>query len=167
MEAKELREALAMALEWIDAVPQETVLPAMPGFDRDWANGVLAKASRSPSHAEGGDVARQEADRAVFQVIRDVVGPSTPATAWETLCSVMSIVEARMEARIAERLSPSPDTVVGGREGLAAVFSRAICESEGKDWVGLNNSRADCERWFKSGEACVSALSSLPVDGGE
>lgn len=32
----ELLEALEAALEWIDAVPADTVLPAMPGFDRDW-----------------------------------------------------------------------------------------------------------------------------------
>lgn len=33
----ELVEMLQAALEWIDAVPSETVasLPAMPGFDRD------------------------------------------------------------------------------------------------------------------------------------
>lgn len=29
--------------EWIDAVPSETKLPAMPGFDRDWADEVLTK----------------------------------------------------------------------------------------------------------------------------
>lgn len=26
---------------WIDAVPKDTVLPAMPGFDRDWADSVI------------------------------------------------------------------------------------------------------------------------------
>ena len=35
-------KAVALAMrEWIDAVPKDTVLPAMPGFDRDWANSVL------------------------------------------------------------------------------------------------------------------------------
>ena len=36
---KELRASIdncAMMLEWIDAVPKETQLPAMPGFDRDY-----------------------------------------------------------------------------------------------------------------------------------
>ena len=37
----ELLDALEAALEWIDAVPQETVLPVMPGFDRDWVNGLV------------------------------------------------------------------------------------------------------------------------------
>jgi hypothetical protein len=35
-----------VALEWIDAVPQETQLPAMPGFDRDWANNTLEEISK-------------------------------------------------------------------------------------------------------------------------
>lgn len=42
--APELLEALQMALEWIDAVPSDTLLPAMPGFDRDEVNGIIAKA---------------------------------------------------------------------------------------------------------------------------
>jgi len=36
------RAALTAALEWIDAVPGETPLPAMPGFDRDEVEGVLS-----------------------------------------------------------------------------------------------------------------------------
>lgn len=41
----ELLEALQMALEWIDAVPSNTLLPAMPGFDRDEVNSIIAKAT--------------------------------------------------------------------------------------------------------------------------
>lgn len=37
----EMHDALRAALEWIDAVPQDTVLPAMPGFDRDWVDGLI------------------------------------------------------------------------------------------------------------------------------
>ncbi len=39
----ELRMALRSALEWIDAVPPEVAssLPAMPGFDRDWAESLI------------------------------------------------------------------------------------------------------------------------------
>ena len=40
----ELLEALQMALEWIDAVPSDTLLPAMPGFDRDEVNSIINKA---------------------------------------------------------------------------------------------------------------------------
>jgi len=40
---KEALELLGYAFEWIDAVPEETPLPAMPGFDRDWADGVIDK----------------------------------------------------------------------------------------------------------------------------
>ena len=44
-----LRTALGLAevatalLEWIDAVPEDTVLPSMPGVDRDWVDSVLGK----------------------------------------------------------------------------------------------------------------------------
>ncbi|MBQ5183510.1 hypothetical protein B5M10_18625 [Pluralibacter gergoviae] len=34
------------ALEWIDAVPSDTVLPAMPGFDRDEVNELIANARK-------------------------------------------------------------------------------------------------------------------------
>lgn len=41
----ELKEALSAALDWIDAVPDDTVLPAMPGFDRDWVDYLLKEDS--------------------------------------------------------------------------------------------------------------------------
>lgn len=41
----DVQEVARAALAWIDAVPQETPLPAMPGFDRDWAEEVLANAN--------------------------------------------------------------------------------------------------------------------------
>jgi len=41
-DCSELVEALNMTLEWIDAVPMDTVLPAMPGFDRDYVDSILA-----------------------------------------------------------------------------------------------------------------------------
>jgi len=37
----ELRDALRSALEWIDAVPRDLPLPAMPGFSREWAESLL------------------------------------------------------------------------------------------------------------------------------
>jgi hypothetical protein len=42
--APELLEALQAAMEWIDAVPQGVQLPTMPGFNRDWVDGIIAKA---------------------------------------------------------------------------------------------------------------------------
>lgn len=42
-ENTELRKALGFALEWIDAVPHDTILPTMPGFDRDWVESVYKK----------------------------------------------------------------------------------------------------------------------------
>ena len=39
-----MSNVIQLNLEWIDAVPRETVLPAMPGFDRDWVDEIVAKA---------------------------------------------------------------------------------------------------------------------------
>ncbi|WP_373203398.1 hypothetical protein [Citrobacter amalonaticus] len=39
-----LIEALQAAMDYIDAIPKDVVLPAMPGFDRDWVDGVISKA---------------------------------------------------------------------------------------------------------------------------
>lgn len=41
----DLLKVAQAALEYIDALPKDIQLPAMPGFDRDWANGVLAQAA--------------------------------------------------------------------------------------------------------------------------
>lgn len=44
------RELLAVARamrDWIDAVPATAELPAMPGFDRDWADQVIEAAEHS------------------------------------------------------------------------------------------------------------------------
>lgn len=40
----ELLTALQDALMWIDAVPQETPLPTMPGFDRDEVDALIDEA---------------------------------------------------------------------------------------------------------------------------
>lgn len=42
--AEELLTALKDALMWIDAVPQDTQLPTMPGFDRDEVNALIDQA---------------------------------------------------------------------------------------------------------------------------
>lgn len=42
--APEVYEVARAALDYIDAIPDEIDLPAMPGFDRDWADSVMAKA---------------------------------------------------------------------------------------------------------------------------
>ena len=43
----ELRQVAKAAIAYIDAIPKDIgdALPAMPGFDRDWAEDVIAKAS--------------------------------------------------------------------------------------------------------------------------
>ena len=40
-EASELREVACAMREWIDAVPPDIVLPAMPRFDRNWADEII------------------------------------------------------------------------------------------------------------------------------
>lgn len=40
---KTTSDALRAALDWIDAVPQDTPLPAMPGFDRGAVEDILAR----------------------------------------------------------------------------------------------------------------------------
>lgn len=40
--ANDLIDALEAALGWIDSVPSDTVLPMMPGFDRDEVNERIA-----------------------------------------------------------------------------------------------------------------------------
>ncbi|WP_414454363.1 hypothetical protein [Enterobacter roggenkampii] len=42
--APDLLDALQAAMDYIDAIPKDVVLPAMPGFDRDWVDGVISKA---------------------------------------------------------------------------------------------------------------------------
>jgi hypothetical protein len=37
---RQARDLIRFQQEWIDAVPDETPLPAMPGFDGDWAASV-------------------------------------------------------------------------------------------------------------------------------
>lgn len=40
-DSAKLKQALTWALEWIDAVPDDVQLPAMPGFDRDYVDSLL------------------------------------------------------------------------------------------------------------------------------
>jgi hypothetical protein len=46
MKKPEIVQVAEAALRYIDAIPKEIVasFPAMPGFDRDWAEEVIAKA---------------------------------------------------------------------------------------------------------------------------
>lgn len=54
-----LLECLGMALNWIDAVPNDTPLPAMPGFDRDAVNAVIE------AHRRASQVAPAPSDHAI------------------------------------------------------------------------------------------------------
>ncbi len=59
-----LADALRMALEWIDAVPSGTILPAMPGFDRDWVDGLLS--GRDPQQQTASQAQGDVVERAVI-----------------------------------------------------------------------------------------------------
>ena len=38
---EELKSVARAMRDWIDAVPDGTPLPTMPGFDRDWADQII------------------------------------------------------------------------------------------------------------------------------
>lgn len=42
---QELLWALKAALDWIDSIPDDIKLPAMPGFDRDWVESLIDNCS--------------------------------------------------------------------------------------------------------------------------
>lgn len=42
----EMTKALRAALEWIDAIPKDISLPAMPGSDRGWVDNLIAEIER-------------------------------------------------------------------------------------------------------------------------
>jgi hypothetical protein len=49
--AAKLAQALRWALKWIDTVPQELPLPAMPGFNREYVDGLL-EGSAEPTQGD-------------------------------------------------------------------------------------------------------------------
>ena len=54
--------------------------------------------------------------------------------------------------------APSQTPEAAGLEvALSAILARAICESEGKEWTALDNTREDVERWFRLGEVTAAS----------
>lgn len=53
--------------------------------------------------------------------------------------------------------APSNANTSGLEVSLSAVLARAICESEGKEWTALDNTREDVERWFRLGEVTAAS----------
>lgn len=78
------------------------------------------------------------------------------------------IPTAKFEAIRDAALAPTPPEPVasaradgeGLEVSLAAVVARKVCESEGREWMGLDNSRADVERWLKAGEIAAEAAAA-------
>ncbi|PZT99881.1 MAG: hypothetical protein DI624_04200 [Brevundimonas sp.] len=62
--------------------------------------------------------------------------------------------------------APSQTPEAAGLEvALSAVLARAICESEGKEWAALDNTREDVERWFRLGEiTAASAQAAIDAE---
>lgn len=47
-------------------------------------------------------------------------------------------------------------------------FARAICESEGRNWLSLGeNTREDVERWLAAGRACAATIAALEAERDE
>lgn len=85
MDRLTLLECLEMALNWIDAVPNDTPLPAMPGFDRDDVNAVI-EAHRRASQAAPAPVAwrgKHFHPESSAWIYKD--GPEKPATAFGSI----------------------------------------------------------------------------------
>lgn len=53
--------------------------------------------------------------------------------------------------------APSNANTSGLEVSLSAILARAICESEGKEWTALDNTREDVERWFHLGEVTAAS----------
>lgn len=66
-----LKDALHAALRWIDSVPASTVLPAMPGFDRDDVDALLSGTAPNPP--------LRQFDRTIGPAILARLTPDTPA----------------------------------------------------------------------------------------
>lgn len=79
-----LREALISALEWIDAVPANTPLPGMPGFDRDEVDALLARTHQPEAAQQPAQVVLQPVpytpdDRIIDRLeARDYFPPVSP-----------------------------------------------------------------------------------------
>lgn len=61
---EELKRALRMALDWIDAVPRGIFMPQMPALDRPWMDRLLAQGD-VPLQTSPGLGSHLEADRVI------------------------------------------------------------------------------------------------------
>lgn len=80
-------------------------------------------------------------DRATDDMANYVSGETID---WDSGMMAVAVYRAMLAA------APSPEAELWG------AYARAICESEGRNWLALDNPRADCERWIKAGQACAS-----------
>lgn len=96
----ELLEVVIAMRDYIDALPSDVVasLPAMPGFDRDWADEVIDATQRveiSQTATAPGAVAFRE------QIVKYVGGLGTSVIAQSVVETILSAAE-RSEAKDAK-----------------------------------------------------------------
>jgi len=60
--ARDLHELVVACFEWIDAVPEDTELPGMPGFPRDWAEDILENAREAQRRSDRSNTINREAE---------------------------------------------------------------------------------------------------------
>ena len=88
-------EAAKAAIEWIDAVPSDTALPAMPGFDRDWFDCVVNSANET-TKATAEVLRCAEEETKMHKVGVDASGEISEV---ECDCKLCNAVRAAKEAR--------------------------------------------------------------------
>lgn len=114
--SKELNSVARAALDYIDALPKDVVasLPAMPGFDRDWAENVLAGGVPS-------DVLEQVApiDRRFMVDMSDVELPETELPVF---------TKEQLIAHLLERRAAIRPSVRQGDLMQAALMNRAVVD---------------------------------------
>ncbi|QCJ72216.1 hypothetical protein MNY66_16455 (plasmid) [Moellerella wisconsensis] len=93
----ELLEVVIAMRDYIDALPSDVVscLPAMPGFDRDWADEVIDSAQRAEKNqttpVPGAKAFREQIVKYVGGLGSSVIAPSVV----ETILKAARLSEAR------------------------------------------------------------------------
>jgi hypothetical protein len=152
-------EALKLALEahqamreWIDAVPDDTVLPAMPGCDRDWIDTVeatLKQAIAAPTVQPVGVATGCASHEGFFTVVFRSSQPIPDGTGLYTNPPAAAVQEGRdwslleatqesLREHIAEikRLKAAQRQWVGlSQDELDAMFSNTIKGKKLVNWV--------------------------------
>jgi hypothetical protein len=111
---QQTRMALRWALEWIDAVPGDTPLPTMPGFDRDYVNVLLDTPTTSARPAIGTE---EQADAMLADLTREYHQRAAPILKILTTFAALRPPPPMLISREhAERLGFTPSNLPGEPE---------------------------------------------------